>query len=122
MVLPDVLNFTTSNFAVRKFNSGHSSIGRKQALDFDKVRDSLINAIEREAVSTWVISYRNADRSEHQIQAKAAGVLTELGAAMLVSDHLRQQQSSKSGAPLAAEQYNFQITRIHRVPGDVESA
>ncbi|WP_426161486.1 hypothetical protein [Pseudoduganella sp. R-34] len=77
---------------------------------------------EEKQVSTWVIAYRNADRSEHQIQAKAAGVLTEQGAAMLVSDYLRQQQASSTDTPLAAEQYNFQIIRIHRVPGDVESA
>jgi len=78
--------------------------------------------LKEKQVSTWVISYRNADRSEHQIEAEAAGVLTEQGAAMLVSDHLRQQQSSRSDSPVAAEQYNFQITRIHQVPGDVDSA
>jgi hypothetical protein len=78
--------------------------------------------LKEKQVSTWVISYRNADRSEHQIKANAAGVLTEQGAAMLVSDHLRQQQASRSGAPLAAEQYNFQIIHIHQVTGDVENA
>jgi len=82
----------------------------------------LLTLLKEKQVSTWVISYRNADQSEHQIKAKAAGVLTEQGAAMLVSDHLRQRQSSRSGAPLAAEQYNFQIIRIHRVSGDVETA
>ena len=73
-------------------------------------------------VSTWVIGYRNADRSEHQITADAAGVLTEQGAAMLVSDYLRQQQLTKGGDQLASEQYNFQIIRIHQLPGDPEGA
>lgn len=49
-------------------------------------------------------------------------MLTEQGAAMLVSDYLRQQQASSADTPLAAEQYNFQIIRIHRVPGDLENA
>ena len=73
-------------------------------------------------MSTWVISYRNADRSEHQIEAEAVGVLTEQGAAMLVSDYLRQQQSARDGAPLAAEHYNFQIIRIQRDSADDKSA
>jgi len=73
-------------------------------------------------VSTWVIGYRNADRSEHQITADAAGVLTEQGAAMLVSDYLRQQQLAKDGGQMATEQYNFQIIHIHQIPGDAENA
>ncbi|HEY0586250.1 MAG TPA: hypothetical protein VGD52_08975 [Pseudoduganella sp.] len=73
-------------------------------------------------VSTWVIAYRSADRSEHQIMAEAAGVLTEQGAAMLVTDYLRQQQLAVGGNPMAAELYNFQIIRIHCDAGDIESA
>ncbi len=73
-------------------------------------------------MSTWVIAYRSADRSEHQISAISADVLTEQGAAMLVSEYLRQQQLAQGGGPLATEQYNFQITGIHQVPGGTENA
>lgn len=73
-------------------------------------------------VFTWVIAYRSADRSEHQIMANAAGVLTEQGAAMLVTDYLRQQQLADGGNPVAAAVYNFQIVRIHRLAGDNEGA
>jgi hypothetical protein len=82
----------------------------------------LLTHEKEKQVSTWVIGYRNADRSEHQITADAAGVLTEQGAAMLVSDYLRQQQLAKDGGQMATEQYNFQIIRIHQIPGDAESA
>ncbi len=53
--------------------------------------------------------------------ANATDGLTEQGAAMLVSDYLRQQQMAAGGSTLAAEQYNFQIIRIHRLAGDMES-
>jgi hypothetical protein len=70
--------------------------------------------LKAKQVSTWVIAYRLADRSEHQITAQAADVLTEQGAAMLVTDYLRQQQLAVGGDPMPAELYNFQIIRIHR--------
>lgn len=71
-------------------------------------------------MSTWVIAYRSADRTEHQIMADAAGVLTEQGAAMLVTDFLRQQQMAGGDSSLSAELYNFQIIRIHRVAGGIQ--
>jgi hypothetical protein len=40
---------------------------------------------------------------------------------MLVTDYLRQQQLAVGGNPMAAELYNFQIIRIHRDAGDIES-
>lgn len=78
--------------------------------------------MKEKQVSTWMIAYRSADRSEHQILANAESVLTEQGAAMLVTDYLRQQQLADGGKPLSAELYNFQIIRIDRLTGDTEGA
>lgn len=77
---------------------------------------------EVKRVSTWVIAYRGADRCEYQIKANATGVLTEQGAAMLVSEYLREQQSRKgeTGQP-ATEHYNFQIIHIHQLPAGTET-
>lgn len=73
-------------------------------------------------VSTWVIAYRGADRCEYQIKANATGVLTEQGAAMLVSEYLREQQTSKGDdAQPATEHYNFQIIYIHQLAGGTEN-
>lgn len=67
-------------------------------------------------MSTWVIVYRGADRQEHELVAQASGVLTEQGAAMIVSDFLRLQKVSQSTRPnnstVPPEHYNFQIIGI----------